>query len=231
MERKKKYKKINTDQEIRHEKNVVSLNKKNEKISRENKKKNFKRYVSFYWQKKLVEEELKSKKKEIVNKLNEKSERLIMLEKINEKKRDNIIKKLNSWDKRKKAKQRDIKLKILDIKKLREKRFSSCAKKRKGFLIEESERRYDILFNQNQRLRRSLSLDRSIKLKRRPAYNKSSLEQIILERNLMTFNKQMNKLKSQSIYKKPIEERIKMYKELKRKEAEKKKGVKIKTAK
>ena len=201
----------------------MSLNKKNEKISRENIKKNFKRYVSFYWQKKLVEEELKSKKKEIVNKLNEKSERLIMLEKINEKKRDNIIKKLNSWDKRKKAKQRDIKLKILDIKKLREKRFSSCAKKRKGFLIEESERRYDILFNQNQRLRRSLSLDRSIKLKRRHAYNKSSLEQIILERNLMTFNKQMNKLKSQSIYKKPIEERIKMYKELKRKEAEKKK--------
>ena len=220
-----KYKKINTDQEIRHEKNVVKLNIKNEKISRENKKKTFKRYVSFYWQKKLVEKELQSKKKEIVNKLNEKSERLIMLEKINEKKRDNIIKKLNTWDKRKKEKQRDIKLKILDIKKLREKRFSSCAEKRKGFLVEESERRNDILYNQNQRLRRSLSRDRSIKLKRRIAYNKSSLEQIILERNLMTFNKQMNKLKSQSIYKKPIEERIKMYKKLKRKEAEKKKEI------
>jgi len=220
-----KYKKINTDQEIRHEKNVVKLNIKNEKISRENKKKTFKKYVSFYWQKKLVEKELQSKKKEIVNKLNEKSERLIMLEKINEKKRDNIIKKLNTWDKRKKEKQRDIKLKILDIKKLREKRFSSCAEKRKGFLVEESERRNDILYNQNQRLRRSLSRDRSIKLKRRIAYNKSSLEQIILERNLMTFNKQMNKLKSQSIYKKPIEERIKMYKELKRKEAEKKKEI------
>ena len=220
-----KYKKINTDQEIRHEKNVVKLNIKNEKISRENKKKTFKKYVSFYWQKKLVEKELQSKKKEIVNKLNEKSERLIMLEKINEKKRDNIIKKLNTWDKRKKEKQRDIKLKILDIKKLREKRFSSCAEKRKGFLVEESERRNDILYNQNQRLRRSLSRDRSIQLKRRIAYNKSSLEQIILERNLMTFNKQMNKLKSQSIYKKPIEERIKMYKELKRKEAEKKKEI------
>jgi len=220
-----KYKKINTEQEIRHEKNVVKLNIKNEKISQENKKKTFKKYVSFYWQKKLVEKELQSKKKEIVNKLNEKSERLIMLEKINEKKRDNIIKKLNTWDKRKKEKQRDIKLKILDIKKLREKRFSSCAEKRKGFLVEESERRNDILYNQNQRLRRSLSRDRSIKLKRRIAYNKSSLEQIILERNLMTFNKQMNKLKSQSIYKKPIEERIKMYKELKRKEAEKKKEI------
>ena len=146
-----------------------------------------------------------------------------MLDKINEEKRDNIIKKLNTWDKRKKEKQRDIKLKILDIKKLRDKRFSSCAKKRKEFLVEESERRNDILFNQNQRLRRSLSRDRSIKLKRRHVYNKSSLDQIILERNLMTFNRQMNKLKSQSIYKKPIEERIKIYKELKRKEAEKKK--------
>ena len=38
-----------------------------------------------------------------------------MLEKINEKKRNNIIKKLNSWDKRKKEKQRYIKLKILDL--------------------------------------------------------------------------------------------------------------------
>ena len=85
------------------------------------------------------------------------------------------------------------------------------------------ERRSDILFNQNQRLRRSLSRDRSIKLKRRLVYNESSLEQIILERNLRTFNKQMNKLKSQSIYKKPIEERIKIYKEFKRKEAQKKK--------
>ena len=39
----------------------------------------------------------------------------------------------------------------------------------------------------------------------------------------MTFNREMNKLKSQSIYKKPIQERIKIYKEIKRKEAERKK--------
>jgi hypothetical protein len=218
-----KYKKVNIDQEIRHERNIAKLNIKNEKLSRENKKKIFKKYVSFYWQRKSIETELKNKRKEIVNKLNEKSEKLIMLEKLNEKKRDNIIKKLKSWDKRKKEKQRNIRIKILDNKKLREKRSSFCAQKRKEFLKEETVRRNDILFNQNQRLLRSLSRDRSIKLKRRNVFKKTSQEQIILERNLMTFNREMNRLKSQSIYKKPIQERIKIYKEIKRKEAERKK--------
>ena len=218
-----RYKKVNIDQEIRHERNIVKLNIKNEKLSRENKKKIFKKYVSFFWQRKSIETELKNKRKEIVNKLNEKSEKLIMLEKLNEEKRDNIIKKLKSWDKRKKERQRNIRIKILDNKKLREKRSSFCAQKRKEFLQEETVRRNDILFNQNQRLMRSLSRDRSIKLKRCNVIKKTSQEQIILERNLMTFNREMNRLKSQSIYKKPIQERIKIYKEIKRKEAERKK--------
>ena len=47
----------------------------------------------------------------------------------------------------------------------------------------------------------------------------------------MSFNKQMNILKSQSIYKKSFEERLKMFKELKRKEAEKKKEMEEKLKK
>ena len=223
MERKLRYKKINTEQEIRHEKNIIKLNLENEKISKENKERTFRKYVSFFWQRKAKEKELKNKTKDIFNKLNEKSEKLMMLEKINQKKRDNIIKKLKTWDVRKKEKERNIQLKILDNKKIREKRFSSCLGRRKEILEEEFERSSYILFLQNQRFMRSLSKENSVILRRNNAHEKASQEQIILERNLNTFNKQMNILKSQSIFKKNIQERIKMFKELKKREADKKK--------
>ena len=48
---------------------------------------------------------------------------------------------------------------------------------------------------------RSLSKENSVILRRHNAHEKASQEQIILERNLNTFNKQMNILKSQSIFK------------------------------
>ena len=225
MERKLRYKKINTEQEIRHEKNIIKLNLENEKISKENKERTFRKYVSFFWQRKAKEKELKNKTKDIFNKLNEKSEKLMMLEKINQKKRDNIIKKLKTWDVRKKEKERNIQLKILDNKKIREKRFSSCLERRKEILEEEFERSSYILFLQNQRFMRSLSKENSVILRRNNAHEKASQEQIILERNLNTFNKQMNILKSQSIFKKTIQERIKMFKELKKREADKKKEI------
>ena len=44
-----------------------------------------------------------------------------------------------------------------------------------------------------------------------------------LEKNLTLFNRKMNMLKSQSIFKKTMEERYKIFKELKKKEAERKK--------
>ena len=46
--RKLKYKKVITDEEVRHEKNLVKLNKENEEISKENEKKYFKKYVENY---------------------------------------------------------------------------------------------------------------------------------------------------------------------------------------
>jgi hypothetical protein len=40
-------KKVKIEQEIRHERNIAKINIKNEKLSRKNKKKIFKKYVSF----------------------------------------------------------------------------------------------------------------------------------------------------------------------------------------
>ena len=224
-ENKEKYRKINTDQEIRHENNLIKLNLENEKISKENEKKSFKKYISFFWQRKTKEDELKKRKKEISNKLWEKSENILLLEKINEKRRNNILKKIDTWNKRKKENEKTKLKKLLDSKSKREMRFHSCEKRRKEFEIEESERRKNILDYQSEIFYRSLSRDNIFIMKRNLAQEKTSQEQIILEKNLMNFNKQMNILKSQSIYKKSLEERLKIFKELKRKDAEKKKEI------
>ena len=47
-----KYKNFLTNQEIRHEHNIMKLNLENEKINKKNDEKNFKKYVSFFWQRK-----------------------------------------------------------------------------------------------------------------------------------------------------------------------------------
>ena len=74
-----KYKKFLTNQEIRHENNIMKLNLENEKISKKNDEKNFKKYVSFLWKRKNKEKRLKQKKQQISDKLLEKSEKIMLL--------------------------------------------------------------------------------------------------------------------------------------------------------
>ena len=221
--RKLKYRKVIVDEEIRHENNLLKLNIENKKISKENEKKYFKKYVSFYWQRKKKENELKKRKKEIIDKLSEKNEKIFLLEKMNEIKRKDILKKIQTWDLRKKEGEKIKSKKFLDSKKKRELRFKSCEQKRNEFLLEESERRRDILDYQSETFIRSLSRDNIFLMKRNNAHEKTSQDQIILEKNLMSFNKQMNRLKSQSMLKKSFKEKLKIFRELKRKGEEQKK--------
>ena len=153
----------------------------------------------------------------------EKAERLVELEKQNEKKRNDILNKIKTMDSKKEIFEKNKYEKILENKKLREQRFASCVKNRKEMLIEENERRKDILFYQSIMLGRSLSRDNVFRKKRLNASEKTVNEQMTLERNLTLFNRKMNMLKSQSIFKKTMEERYKIFKELKKKEAERKK--------
>ena len=221
--RKLKYRKVIVDEEIRHENNLLKLNIENKKISKENEKKYFKKYISFYCQRKKKENELKKRKKEIIDKLSEKNEKIFLLEKMNEIKRKDILKKIQTWDLRKKEGEKIKSKKFLDSKKKRELRFKSCEQKRNEFLLEESERRRDILDYQSETFIRSLSRDNIFLMKRNNAHEKTSQDQIILEKNLMSFNKQMNRLKSQSMLKKSFKEKLKIFRELKRKEEEQKK--------
>ena len=145
------------------------------------------------------------------------------LEKQNEKKRNDILNKIKTMDIKKENFERNKYEKILENKRLREQRFASCLKNRKEMLEEENERRKDILFYQSIMLGRSLSRDNVFRKKRRNASEKTVNEQMTLEKNLTLFNKKMNMLKSQSIFKKTMEERYKLFKEIKKKEAERKK--------
>ena len=153
----------------------------------------------------------------------EKAERLVELEKQNEKKRNDILNKIKTMDSKKEIFEKNKYEKILENKKLREQRFASCLKNRKELLVEEDERRKDILFYQSIMLGRSLSRDNVFRKKRLNASEKTVNEQMTLEKNLTLFNRKMNMLKSQSIYKKTMEERYKIFKDLKKKEAERKK--------
>lgn len=219
----KQISKKNSDQLIRHENNIIKLNEENEKIAKVNEEREFKKYVAFYWQRKLKEKEYKKRKKENNNKLQEKAEKLIELEKMNEKKRDELMKKIKNMDLKKAIFEKNRINKLLENKKLREQRFCSCAERRKDLLLEESERRKDILFYQNLMLGRSLSRDNLFHVKKVNASERTLNEQMTLEKNLTLFNKKMNVLKSQSIFKKTLQERYKIFKEIKRKEAERKK--------
>ena len=136
-----KYKKLNIDQEKRHENNLLKLYSENELLSKKNDERLFKKYVSFYWTRKTIEKEFKQKRKEITDKLAEKSEKMQLLEKINEKRRNNILKRIKCWDARKKESEKNKLRKIMDTKRIREERNNSCAERRKEFLEEESERR------------------------------------------------------------------------------------------
>ena len=81
----------------------------------------------------------------------------------------------------------------------------------------------DILDYQYDILKRAKKRDKTNEMKRINAGEKRVMEQMNMERNLSDFYKRMNNLKDQSIYKKTFEERFKMYKDLKREEAERKK--------
>ena len=153
----------------------------------------------------------------------EKAERLLELEKQNEKKRNDILNKIKTMDSKKEIFEKNRYERILENKKLREQRFASCLKNKKEILVEENERRKDILFYQSIMLGRSLSRDNIFRKKRLNASEKTVNEQMTLEKNLTLFNRKMNMLKSQSIFKKTMEERYKIFKELKKKEAERKK--------
>ena len=222
-ETKKKYAKKNLETERRHENNVKKLNIENEKLAKETEEKEFKKYISFYWLRKAQEKALRQKTKEKNNRLKEKTERIEELEKANERKGKNLIAKIRKREAVKERYEKEKENKLKEEKKLREEKMNRCKTQKEELLKEQNERRLDILDYQYELLRRGKKKDNMNEMRRINAGERTVNSQMTLEKNLSDFHRRMNQLKDQSVYKKTPEQRYKIYKDLKRAEAERKK--------
>ena len=201
----------------------MKLNEENERLAKETEEKEFQKYISFYWLRKAQEKALKKKLKEKKDKLKERTERIEELEKINEKKGKVITDKIRKREAIKEKYDNEKKEKLLMEKDKREERLRRCNTQKAELLKEQNERRLDILEYQYELLIKGRRKETMDELKRKNAGERTIVNQMILEKNLSDFYKRMNRLKTLSVNKKTPEERYKIYRDLKRAEAEKKK--------
>jgi hypothetical protein len=201
-------------------KNVKEVKKLNKILEKETEQREFQKYITYYFLKKGQSKCLSTKKKEQDHKMQEKADKLGEIENQNEEKRKELIKKMNKMDK-KREEYMKLKNEKMNEDKIRRKEKKKILDDRKNEMNkEEDEKRKEVLEYQTDLVHRSMN-----KTKRNTRKNNSSLNsisnQIALKNNLTIFNKKLNFLKSQSVTKKTLGEKIKMYKEIKRKEAEK----------
>ena len=217
------FSKKNKGYEKRHEKNVIEVNKENIKLANESKEKEFRKYITYYFLKKSQKQLLSKKKKIRGNKLKEKEEKLEELDRQNEERRKEIVRKMQSMEKK-----RDNFMK-LKAEKILEDKIKRDAKRRKVYLRlneleqEEFEKRKEVLAYQTEVMNRSMKMSHLNNLKRICQGEATINNQIAIQNNLTAFNRKLNILKSESVTKKTPEEKLKIYKELKRQEAERRK--------
>ena len=177
------------------------------------------RCITYYFLKKGQNQSLSKKKKEQNNKLQEKADKLEEIEKQNELKRIEILRKMNKMDKKR---EEHIKLKeekIIEDKIRRNQKEKKMQNRINEMNKEEFERRKDVLDYQTDLVVRSMNKTNKNMRKNNSGQNSIS-NQIALQSHMSLFNRKLNYLKSQSVTKKPFEEKVKMYRDIKRKEAE-----------
>ena len=172
---------------------------------------------------KAQEKALRQKTKEKNTKLKEKTERIEELEKVNEKKGKDIIAKIRRREASKQKFEKDKQIKLKEEIKAREEKIKRCNTQKIELLKEQNDRRLDILDYQYELINRGKKRENMNEMKRINAGERTIINQMTLEKNLSDFYKRMNHLKEKSIYKKTPEQRYKIYKDLKRAEAERKK--------
>ena len=208
---------------MRHDKNVIEVNKENEKLESETREKEFQKYVTYYFLKKSQHQSLTKKKKERSTKEKEKSEKLEEIDRALEEKRKDLFKRMQKMDKKRTEILKSKEEKILENKMERESKTINVRRRLTEMEEVEGEKRRDILDYQHELMNRSLKLNDANHNKKRFNTGENTItNQMAIQRHMMTFMKKLNTLKSQSITKKSLEKRIKIFKELKRQEAERK---------
>ena len=208
---------------MRHEKNVIEVNKENEKLAQETEEKEFKKYITYYFLKKGQNQKLSKQKKEQHTKLQEKAEKLEEIDRKNEERRKELFKKIQKMDKKREEYMKLKGEKILEDKMRRDEKKRNVNIRLKEMEQEDAEIRKDVLAYQSELSNRSYKNERMNNRKKMNSGGKIISNQIAIQKNLTTFNRKLNILKSQSVTKKTQEEKLKIYRELKRQEAERKK--------
>ena len=208
------------ESEIRHNKNIANEKEKIRKKASENQKKLMQKYVTFYWSRKGREDQKKEKFLKFKEKYEEKYGRLEQIEKNTEKKRKNLIKKLQIIEiNQNHLKERD-RQKFESLRNKRDKYINTCRENKKCLLKLIDTEKDDILEYQAFALSRKDQMDKKNKLKKENFIEKTIYNQLTFEKNLKPFYKKLDEIKSGSIIKKSLEQRRKIYRAIKRAEAE-----------
>ena len=129
------------------------------------------------------------------------------------------MKKMIKMDKKREEYMKLKEEKILEDKIKRDEKSKNVQIKLNEMEKEEFERRKDVLAYQTELMNRSMKMN----IRRMNSTENTITNQIAIQRNLNTFYRKLNLLKSQSVTKKTPEEKMKIFRELKRQEAERKK--------
>ena len=209
--------------ESRHKKNMLNEQKKLEEKGIQNKEKIFKTYMNFFFSRKNREKQLKSKYTANDHRLQAKAEKIEELEREEEKKTQELIKKLGSIEKRKKEILKHKNDQIKSFNKKRKQFIVAANIKKQNILKDISENRLDIIEYQNNALRRGTDKNSLISLKKIQINEKTINDQMNFEKNVKNFYKKLEIIKSENVMRLSLEDRRKIFLKLKKKEAEKKK--------
>ncbi len=209
--------------EIRHKKNMLNEQKKLEDKEFQNKEKIFKTYMNFFFSRKSREKKLKLKNHENERFLQIKAEKIEELERNEEKKTNDLLKKLNGIESRKKEILKHKNDLVISFNKKRNKYMSAAKVKRKDILKDIYDSKFDILDYQNELLKRSAEKNNIISLKKAQVNEKTINDQLNFEKNMKTFNKKLEIIKAENVMRLSVDNRRKIFMKLKKKEAEKKK--------
>jgi hypothetical protein len=211
----------NKQSEKRHEDNVIEVKKKNERLEKQTEEREFQKYITYYFLKKGQSQSLSKKKKEQSNKLQEKADKLDELEKQNDEKRNQLAKKMKKMDNKREEFRKKKEERIIEDRMKREEHIKKMRENLNDLEQNQRTKRDQVLNRQSNLMHKSLNLNlTSSTIKSMYLDDNSITNQILLRQNEALFHKKLNELKSQSITKKSPEDKVKMYKDLKRKEAD-----------
>lgn len=231
IERNKSYKEFKHSNDIiklkqsseRHDKNMYEEQKKLEEKALKIEEKILRRYMTFYYYKKNIEKEQKLKNTRNQHKLIEKCEKLEEIDKNEKIKTKEIIRKLDTIERKKNE---ILKHKSDEFNKFKNKRKdynNKCKLKRERMTRELSDIRLDILDYQSSLLNRNNEKIKLAQIKRNQSTGRTLNDQLNFKKNLGLFFKKIEAIKSESVMRKSPEDRRKIYIQNKKQEAERKK--------